>query len=943
MIKLRVQAAGLSLLINLLVIPVATALGLGDVTVRSALNEPLKATIEVISARASDLQGITARLASNSAFENARIERPAYLDKLQFTVDVSTASAPVVRIVTQRPFREPFVHLLLEVNWSQGRLRREYTLLLDPPSAVSRPPVGTAPVTQASRSSKGAVKKSTPVVAGDSQYGPTGKNETLWSIASKLARRQGVSTQQMMLSLLETNPQAFHGDNINSMKPGVTLQVPSAAQARVYSNRDAIRQVGQHNTYWASVGADPTRLPLRAGQTATVAAAKRPAVKTARVAKQPPKQLKIVTPTITAASKAEANAAKAAVERLSNELILANESAESRRLENKELRSRLTRLEDNVDKMQRLISLKDDEIGSLQQRVATLQEDVGKARNDAKTDPSVAVPVTKVADNKVGTSTAPIIKATEQKIATQPTSVKPQAKPKPKFDPKNFIIEPEAPPSSFVDDLLDDPILVLALVGVVGGLLIFALIKVRRKKDEEDDEEGDEEETLLVNADSEDDEEGSQDEAKTDKKKAKWNKFDFKKWISRFGRKGYVDDDEEDNLSAVAAVGVGAGVIAGAATLLPDDEIEIPRVNDPLAEANTLIGEGRLDEASVALSKGLHLDPSNEQLQLKLLEVFSLAGDAGQFETRAEAFYADRNGLDDGAWSKVVQWGRPLCPQNPLFMDAAPDSSELLDFDNDLIELDDLDLNEGLEGLTSADIDLGSDLGLEDSVAEVSGLEDETDLLMASAEEVDGLDDMDLLLDLSDDGLGKTDKDVIPGLEMEIGEIDDDIDMSDFQSEVDEIVIPSALPIDDGLSDMDDLVDNATKTHRSADEGLDFPDLGLPEDGEDDDVEFDLSGINIESDKPEDDGVTFDISEGDDLEVDFGDLEPETGEVIGDAAALPADSFPASDEVDTKLDLARAYIDMGDPDGAKTMLEEVVEDGSDTQKNEAQSLLSQLS
>ena len=110
----------------------AFGLGLGDIEMRSALNQPMNAEIRLTSVKPGELDGMIVQLASQDAFSRAGIERSRALTDLVFTVDQS-ANVPVIRISSKRPVVEPFLNFLLEVDWPQGRMVREYTVLLDPP------------------------------------------------------------------------------------------------------------------------------------------------------------------------------------------------------------------------------------------------------------------------------------------------------------------------------------------------------------------------------------------------------------------------------------------------------------------------------------------------------------------------------------------------------------------------------------------------------------------------------------------------------------------------------------------------------------------------------------------------------------------------------------------------------------------------------------------
>ena len=117
------------------------ALGLGDIRLSSALNQPLRAEIELISATPEELDSLRVLLASSETFARYGLDRPLLLQGVDFKVIRSGGiDGNVIRVRSQDPVTEPFIIFLVEATWSRGRLLREYTLLLDPPT-FAPPPV----------------------------------------------------------------------------------------------------------------------------------------------------------------------------------------------------------------------------------------------------------------------------------------------------------------------------------------------------------------------------------------------------------------------------------------------------------------------------------------------------------------------------------------------------------------------------------------------------------------------------------------------------------------------------------------------------------------------------------------------------------------------------------------------------------------------------------
>ena len=155
------------LVLGLLLAGDVWALGLGDIRLSSALNEPLRAEIQLLSATPEELSNLKVQLASAATFERYGIDRPLYLTRLQFSVvGRGQSGAGAVRITSSEPMTEPFVTFLVEATWASGRLLREYTVLLDPPT-FAPPPSGassqavTAP-TRPSQADSGRIERPAP-------------------------------------------------------------------------------------------------------------------------------------------------------------------------------------------------------------------------------------------------------------------------------------------------------------------------------------------------------------------------------------------------------------------------------------------------------------------------------------------------------------------------------------------------------------------------------------------------------------------------------------------------------------------------------------------------------------------------------------------------------------------------------------------------------------
>ncbi|HKK16219.1 MAG TPA: FimV/HubP family polar landmark protein, partial [Gammaproteobacteria bacterium] len=384
----------------------AMALGLGKLQSHSALNEPFSARIDLLSPTVEELDSLNVRLADVEAFRRAGIPRTRVLTELHFSLKRPEAGTDYIHIYSDDPVREPFLNFLIEVSWSKGRLYREYTVLLDPPVYIGartgkKPVQTTAPVSGPVAPSGGEVQAiednkvvynpeykpsartttaPAPVPAravdySGGDYGPVVSGDTLWSIASAMRPDSSVSVQQTMLALLRANPDAFINNNINGLKRGHVLKMPDRTAIQSVSKNDAFAEAKLQNNLWeeargalaTAVTPRPEGAPVAeqpAAPTAETEAAPSPAM-----GEEP--ELRLVAPS--EEGEAGEQAGTASNEALTQELALANESLEALKLENNELRDKLSETEAIIDDLNRLIVLKESELAELQQQVATAE------------------------------------------------------------------------------------------------------------------------------------------------------------------------------------------------------------------------------------------------------------------------------------------------------------------------------------------------------------------------------------------------------------------------------------------------------------------------------------------------------------------------------------------------------------------------------------------
>ena len=371
---------------GLIAVPLmANAAGLGKLSVTSALGQPLAAEIELFAADKAELQSLSANIASDQAFRDARVEYAPVLTSLRFSVETKPDGRAVLKVTSSRPVTDPFIDMLIELNWASGRLVREYTMLLDPPGvavpqtvapvavAPAQTPVAKpapAPVAQAATAPV-APKAPAPVVA--SKPAPAAaapdrvtvkRGDTLSSIASRV-RPEGVSLEQTLVGLYRENTQAFDG-NVNRLKAGKTLNVPSAEQVAAIPQKEAARELKLQADDWrayrqklaATVSAAPeaTVSPDQASTGKITPKVEDRAKPAAEAPKDVVKLSKAAPPAAAAGIKADETRA------LQEKLRAQEEDAAAREKALQESSQRVALLEKQVQDMQKLVDMKEKEL-----------------------------------------------------------------------------------------------------------------------------------------------------------------------------------------------------------------------------------------------------------------------------------------------------------------------------------------------------------------------------------------------------------------------------------------------------------------------------------------------------------------------------------------------------------------------------------------------------
>ncbi len=952
-------------IIALILIPAsASSLGLGDITLNSYLNERLDAQIAVSVSGPDELNSLRVEVASRDVFERFGIDRADMLDKLRFTVESGPGGQAVVRITSPDPVVEPFLTFLIEARSSGGRLLREYTVLLDPPlflpepeqvEAPSAAPIQPAPSAGAiARPRQEPARQETrpAAVAAPTTYGPVRRNETLWGIAEQVRPDPGLSMNQVMISLFQANPDAFDG-NINRLRAGARLQVPDFSGMSRLSRAEAAAEVRRHNTDWRR--AAETRAVPEPGQAAA-----------APVEEPEPSRLKLVPPSrepeAVAGQGASASADNAAEYRAEQEAL------------NEELLAAVQSLRRELEETRQEISLKDGEIAALQDRLAGLEE--GRAE----------VPAGETgAGQAVETATEP---------ATTPAA---PVKAEPPAPPPAKLAEPEDEGGIFSSMWTW---LLIVIVALAAGAVVW------RRRQESQPDEGYESwastagrgaapsavaagssatATAIEDVQAEPDEfepfEDSEEEAPVEPEPAPRPEPE----PARKPAVKPADDDTPDTTGEYAYP--FEDTIAGATGINLEQ-------SDPLAEADFHMAYGLYDQAADLIQKAVEREPDRMDLRMKLLDILFVWGKQDEFLQEATELQSRIGGAASSDWERVAIMGRQICPDAELFTGGPAEGEGGAPSESGASDAADLDFDLGPESgrggeSDSIDFDVGStgeipmvkmgeatpspdataeleieELGLDVDLPLGEGDREDEQPSAAEAEETSKTEVLDRP-DEPEDETGQTEV-----MEADAAEAEEETGLTEvMEGEPEE-----ETGLTEVLNRVDQAADDETAVIRAED--LDIEDLESAGETKE------LPALDVAAVTDEDTGEIEALSEDDldldDLTASYDDDLDKTAEIPiagqgPDADTLIEEIFGDDDEtkiapigraddmeptrempevkpsdvtlseVGTKLDLARAYMDMGDPDGARSILEEVIDEGDDAQQKEARQLLDGLS
>lgn len=390
----------------------ALSLGLGEIQVHSALNQPMNAEIEILDFDVSELDEVAVELGSQEIFERVGVPRPYILTRLVFTPVVSQGK-PVIRITSNEPVPEPFLTFLIDLRWSQGQLLREYTVLLDPPvfsnqlpgGSIEKPVVETRAAdnvvritpqpSQPVQASVPTLRSNAPAVnqpraqTSENSVSPASSSysagdrvtvspgDTLWGISEQFVRGTGLSVSQMMLAIQDVNPAAFADNNINNLNSGAILRVPDQQKASSRSQAEAQSEVRNQWKIWQKGQqiSDSPAVNVDSGADDQAAISD-----DADSGKQSvDAKLSILGDQQVAEGLSGLDANASAADELREQIALLKERVTSREQENKDLTDRITSLDEILKKQESIIKLQNEQLAQLQNNAQLANQDPADA------------------------------------------------------------------------------------------------------------------------------------------------------------------------------------------------------------------------------------------------------------------------------------------------------------------------------------------------------------------------------------------------------------------------------------------------------------------------------------------------------------------------------------------------------------------------------------
>ncbi len=378
----------------------AHAAGLGKMTVNSALGQPFNAEIDLVTVNAEDLSSLTASIASLEAYAQASIQYEAYFSSFKLSIESRANGRPYIKLSSPQAINEPFLNLLVELNWSSGRLLREYIVLLDPVdtkrSESVAPVVRAAPeesvnsISTADNAGSEAVSATTEIPLGPSQkpipapdsrssgrnstdttYGPVLQGDTLSSIARQV-KPDGINVNQMLVALFRANRDAFIANNMNLLRTGVVLKIPGIEESTAITRQQADAEVKLQVSNWQKYRENLARTVQQSDEQAAIKQTDSGQITTtlndgAIASRETPQEVLRLSSGEHISDAAGAQSGENALQRLR----MMEEDAIARSMALKEANERIALLENNIDNLQKLLTLQNTELAKAQANAQT--------------------------------------------------------------------------------------------------------------------------------------------------------------------------------------------------------------------------------------------------------------------------------------------------------------------------------------------------------------------------------------------------------------------------------------------------------------------------------------------------------------------------------------------------------------------------------------------
>ena len=599
----------------------ANALSLGNIVVQSALGEPLRAEIDIPEMNADEAATLKATVASPEAFRAAGLEFNAALAGLRTSIQRRANGRAYIRLTSDRPVNDPFVDMILEASWNTGRIVRDYTMLFDPPNLRAAPAMPTAPATGAAQSSPAqaqpapgtsisgstapsapaapsrpsaarpaAVAAARPSIAVDGQVTvKRGDTASKIAMANKPAT---VSLDQMLVALLRANPEAFINSNINRIKSGAVMNVPTPEQAQAIGAAEATQTVIAQSR---DFGDFRKKLATNA-PTAQVAAADRKSGGSVQA------QVDDKKPGASAPDKLTLS--KGALKEQAQTANIAKYRA------SKEAASRTAEVNKNMS-----------DLAKLGAAPASAAPGVAATASAAT---SASAPVVAYTPPTVAPVAAPAAAAASATLPPALTAPAPVSGPAVTASAAKPVVRPVPAPveePSLIDQLTADPLVPAVGLGIVALLAGFGIYRSRQRK------KAAMEDSVFLESRLQPD--------------------------SFFGASGGQKVDTQDAAGASSMVYTPSQLDAA-------DDV------DPVAEADVYLAYGRDVQAEEILREALKFNSGRVAIHQKLLEIFAKRRDLTAFESAARDAFKATNG--EGAdWIRVCELGLSIDPTNSLY------------------------------------------------------------------------------------------------------------------------------------------------------------------------------------------------------------------------------------------------------------------------------------